>query len=254
MLKTLSLSLCTLLELGCAAQELKTASDHSMQYYLSLPQAWTASKKWPVVVVIESANRQFQNNTETFVRARQRLPFILVTPLVVTNGGSSYRRVPTYHYSDAVWNEIERAGGCQFDMAGIAAVVRDVKRLYAGEDQYFVTGWEAGGHTLWAMLFQHPEAIRAAAPVCTNYRGRCMEDAQFSSSPQRIRLPVTVFGGETDAGWKPSQPLYTQSQEAIKIARDHGYENVSESSAPGKGHGPLAEEVLAYFYSLLTAR
>jgi dienelactone hydrolase len=251
MLRTLSL--CTLLALGCPAQELKTASDHPMQYYLSLPQNWTASKKWPVVVIIESANRQFQSNTETFVRARQSLPFILVAPLVVTNGGSSYRGMPTYHYSDAVWNEIERIGGCQFDMAGIAAIVRDVKRFYAGEDRYFVTGWEAGGHTLWAMLFQHPEAIRAAAPVCTNYRGRCMEDVQFSSSPQRIKLPVTVLGGESDAGWKPNQPLYTQSQEAIRLAREHGYENVSESVAQGKGHGPLAEEVLAYFYSLLTA-
>jgi dienelactone hydrolase len=251
MLKTL---LSTLLTLACVAQELKTATDHPMQYYLALPQAWTASKKWPVVVVIESANREFQSNTETFVHARQSLPFILIAPLAISNGGANYRRIPTYHYSDAVWNEIERVGACQFDRAGIAAVVWDVTRLYAGEDRYFVTGWEAGGHTVWAMLFQHPEALRAVALVSPNYRGRCLDNAPFSSSPQRIKLPVTVFGGESDAGWKPNQPLYTQSQEAIKIAREHGYENVSESVAPGKGHGPLAEEVLAYFYSLWPAR
>ena len=126
------------------------------------------------------------------------------------------------------------------DTLGIAATMRDVKRLYAGEDQYFVTGWEAGGHTVWAMLFQHPEALRAAALVCPNYRGRCMEDALFSSSPLRLCL-------ETKSA------LYTQSEEAIKLAREHGYENVSQSVAPAKGHGPLAEEVLGYFYSLLTA-
>jgi poly(3-hydroxybutyrate) depolymerase len=252
MLKTLSLY--ALLALTTPAQELKTATDHPVQYYLYLPQNWTATQKWPVIVIIESANRQFQSNAEVFVRARQSMPFILVAPLVVTNGGANYRRVPTYHYSDTVWNEIERVGGCQFDMAGIAAIVRDVKRLYGGEDRYFITGWEAGGHTVWAMLLQHPEALRAAAPVCTNYRGRCMEDAQFSSSPQRTKLPVTVFGGEADPGWKQGQPLYTQSQEAIKIAREHGYGSVSESVAPRKGHEPLADEVLAYFYSLLTAR
>src|ERR1700682_2094930 len=123
MLRTLSL--CTMLSLTSSAQELKTATGHPMQYYLSLPQAWTASKKWPVVVVIESANRQFQSNAETFVRARQSLPFILVAPLAISNGGANYRNVPTYRYSDAVWNEIERVGGCQFDRAGIAAVVRD---------------------------------------------------------------------------------------------------------------------------------
>jgi dienelactone hydrolase len=252
MLRTLPLF--TLLALISPAQELKTASGHPMQYYLALPQNWTASKKWPVVVVIESANREFQSNTETFVRARQSLPFILVAPLAISNGGANYRRIPTYHYSDAVWNEIERVGACQFDRAGIAAVVRDVTRLYAGEDRYFVTGWEAGGHTVWPMLFQHPEALRGAALVSPNYRGRCMDDVPFSSSPQRIKLPVTVFGGESDAGWNRGQPLYMQSQDAIKLAREHGYESVSESVAPGKGHGPLAEEVLAYFHSLLTAR
>jgi hypothetical protein len=36
--------------------ELKTATTHPLQYYLSLPEAWTTAKKWPVVVAIESAN------------------------------------------------------------------------------------------------------------------------------------------------------------------------------------------------------
>ena len=39
--------------------QLKTASTHPIQYYLSLPEGWTAEKKWPVVVVIESADREF---------------------------------------------------------------------------------------------------------------------------------------------------------------------------------------------------
>ncbi len=39
--------------------QLKTASSHPIQYYLSLPEGWVAGKKWPVVVVIESADREF---------------------------------------------------------------------------------------------------------------------------------------------------------------------------------------------------
>ena len=41
------------------APQLKTASTHPIQYYLSLPEGWTKAKKWPVVVVIESADRDF---------------------------------------------------------------------------------------------------------------------------------------------------------------------------------------------------
>jgi hypothetical protein len=69
--------------------QLKTASSHPIQYYLSLPEGWVAGKKWPVVVVIESADREFlQAFATAFAQARQHRPFILDTPLIVTNGQS----------------------------------------------------------------------------------------------------------------------------------------------------------------------
>src|ERR1700724_1786811 len=126
-----------LFALTLSAAELKTASGHAMQYYLSLPHGWTAEKKWPVVIVIESANRQFQQTADIFENARKGKPFIIAVPLVISNGGSSYRRLPPYHYWDAAWNEIERTGGCRFDPEGIAAVVRDVHQLYGGDERYF---------------------------------------------------------------------------------------------------------------------
>src|SRR5262249_23126370 len=90
--------------------QLKTASSHPIQYYLSLPDGWVAGKKYPVVIVIESADREFQKAATLFSRSPQRGRFILVTPLVVTNGGSGYRNVPSYHYSDAVWSGIQNSG------------------------------------------------------------------------------------------------------------------------------------------------
>jgi hypothetical protein len=44
--------------------------------------------------------------------------------------------------------------------------------------------------------------------------------------------------------------VYLQSQEAMKTAREHGFENVTERVAAGRPHGPLAEEVLEYFAGL----
>jgi dienelactone hydrolase len=228
------------------AQELKTASTHPMKYYLSLPDGWTAGKTWPVAVVIESANREFQTNAAAFARARGKLPFIIVAPMVVTGGGSGFRGVPTYRYTDAVWSQIDREGAFRFDDAGIAAAIADVHRLYGGEERYFLTGWEAGGHTVWAMLFQHPERLRAAAPVSPNYQGRWMTADSFSSAAVREKLPVQVI-----LSAQVSLPFLTQQTGvAIEAAKAHGFANVSVIQVD-KPHGALPEEVFRYFGQFL---
>ena len=239
-------SLCVAAAQEGAGLRLMTATGHPMEYYLSLPEGWSAGKTWPVVVVIESANREFRDTAEVFRRARKNLPFILLSPLVVTNGGPGVRSVPSYHYADAVWNEIERAGAFRFDSEGMQAMIAGVHNLFGGEQKYFLTGWEAGGHTVWATVFQHPEDLRAAAPVSPNYAGRWMSPAAFSSAPARVNLPVKIFLADGLPG-----PLLSQIAEARKTAEAQGYRNVSVSSA-GKPHGPLAEEALEYFASFLT--
>jgi len=183
------------------------------------------------------------------VKARGTRPFILIAPLVVTNGGPGFRSVPTYHYTKAVWDEVERSGNCRFDWEGISAAMADVTRLYGGEEKYFVTGWEAGGHTVWAMVFQHPELVRAAAIASPNYAGRWMKNEDFSSSPARTTLPVKMF----QAGALPADsPLIRQMGVAKDAAEAHGFRNVSSTLAPGKPNGPLADEVMEYFASFLT--
>src|SRR5437763_1956588 len=151
----------------CWSQELRTASGHSMQYYVSLPMGWTINGKWQVMMVVEAANKQFKETLEIFAKARKEAPFILAAPLVTTNGGANYRQADTYHYSEAAWSEIEK-DRCKFDMEGITAVAADVQKRFGGEDRYFLTGWEAGGHTVWAMTLQHPERMAAVAPAVTN--------------------------------------------------------------------------------------
>lgn len=190
-----------------------------MQYYISLPQGWTALRRWPVVVVIESANRQFEETLSIFEKARKDLPFILLTPLVTTNGGANYRQAGTYRYTDAVWNQIEQ-DRCRFDSDGITAVVSDARSVFGGEDRYFLTGWEAGGDG-------------------------------FSTAPSRVNLPVMVFQVTSGRDVAPGRFVYLQSQQARKIAAEHGWGNVSERIIADKPHGPLADEVLAFFASIM---
>lgn len=236
--------------LAQAEPQLKTASTHPIQYYISLPAGWTAAKKWPIVVVIESADREFQQAATVFAQARGSRPFILITPLVVTNGGAGYRTVPTYRYSDAAWDRIQHDGAFNFDRDGITAIIKDVGKQYGGDDRYFVTGLEAAGHTVWGILFNHPEAVRGAVLVCPNYLGRWVDEQHISSAPERVDLPIRNFVGTKDTLCSPGSPIYTQMQRAVTVAEAHGYKNVSLVRVEGKGHERLADEVLTYFSSL----
>ena len=231
--------------------QLKTASGHPIQYYMSLPEGWVAGKKWPVVVVIESADRDFLQAATAYAQARGSRPFIVVTPLVVTNGGTRYRSVPTYHYSDAVWDRIQNSGPFNFDMSGITAIMQDVTKQYGGEDKYFIAGLEAAGHTIWGILFNHPEVTRGAVLVCPNYLGRWVDEKPISSAAERTTLPIRNFVGTEDTLCSPGTPIYTQMEKAMSVADAHGYKNVSLTRVEGKGHERLADEALAFFSSLL---
>lgn len=227
----------------------RTATTHPMKYALSLPEGWSGERSWPVVVVIPDASRDFEGNLAAFEKARGALPYILVAPHVVTSGGAGYRRSDTYRYSDADWRAVSAAGDFRFDDEGIAAVLADVRRDRGGEERVFLTGWEAGGHTVWALLFRHPERFRAVAPVSTNYQGRWLDDAAFSTSDARGTVPVKVLFCERSSapGWSF---LMAQSRNAIAAGAAHGFTNLSLASVPGRAHGPLADEVLAFFESV----
>ena len=231
--------------------QLKTASTHPIQYYVSLPDGWTMARKWPVVVAIESADREFVEAAKAFAQADKNYPFIIVTPLVVTNGGSGYRSVPAYQYSEQVWETIQNSGPFKFDMDGITAIMQDVVKQFGGDNKYFIAGLEAAGHTVWGILFNHPEAVRGAALVCPNYLARWVDETHISSAPERAALPIKNLVGTKDSVCVPGHPIYMQMQKAITVAEAHGYKNVSLTRVEGKGHERLADDVLDYFSSLV---
>jgi|SRR5579872_226581 len=230
------------------AVALKTALNHPMQYFLSLPTGWSARKKWPVVIVIEGSGKDFRDMALSYVHARKNMPFIIVVPLVLTNGGRDLRSLPNYHYSSDVWDEVDRTSRCNFDIDGLNSIIEDLKTKYAAQGKVFLTGFSAGGHLTWAMVFQRPEKLAAVALAGGNYVGRCMDDGgKFSEAPERITLPVKEFEGRQDSG---RANLEKQFQRALASATEHGYHNISLEVVSG-GHDPLENQVLAYFYSML---
>jgi hypothetical protein len=227
------------------------AASHLMRYHVALPIGWSKARQWGVVVVVPDAAREFRANLEAFVAARDTLPFILVAPEVLTCGGASTRTPEHYSYAPAEWDSLASGDDFAFDDAGLAAVLADVHRLWGGESKAFLTGWEAGGHTVWAQALTRPERWRGVAPVSTNYQRRGIDDARFSSAPERTRLPLQVFCENAAPNAAAPSARFTDQQtaQAMADARAHGFAPAPVRKVPGK-HGPLAAPVLSWCDSL----
>ncbi len=230
----------------------RTALRHPMQYSVALPVGWCPNRTWPTVVVIPDAQRDFQGNLVAFVKARGDRPFILVAPFVITSGGATYRDNPNFQYEVAVWREVDRAGDFGFDDAGLEAVLEDVRARYGGADKPFLTGWEAGGHTVWAMLFRHPERWAGVAPVSPNFAGRWLDGIQPTHAPDVAHVPVRVFfcGPLHGSANLARTAWLEQTQAALQQAAALGFSPIPIQVLPGQPHGPQAEAVLAWFQAL----
>jgi dienelactone hydrolase len=223
-----------------------------MRYHLALPAGWKSNRAWPVLVVIPDAGREFEANLARFVRARGNRPYILVAPEVLSCGGARSRTPDHYSYSHVEWDALQGGDDFAFEDAGLTTVLADVHRLWHGEPQAFLTGWEAGGHTVWAQALRYPEHWCGVAPVTANYQRRGVDSASFSRAPERVRLPIQAFrcGAPTGEVARAMAVLDQQTALALRDARDHGFQPRPVQVVPGADHGPLPEAVLAWCDSL----
>jgi dienelactone hydrolase len=232
------------------------ASTHPMRFHVSLPASWSNAHDWPVLVVIPDAGRDFVGNLKAFVQARADRPYILVAPEVLSCGGAGSRMADRYTYGPAVWDSLQAGDDFAFEETGLAAVLADVRRLWRGEPRAYLTGWEAGGHTVWALTFRHPERWRGVAPVSPNYQRRGLGAGKFSTAKERSTLPLQVLreGAPTGEMADAIRFLDQQTSLALDDARSHGFRPLPVRLIPAADHGPLPEAVLAWCDSLRKVR
>ena len=224
-----------------------------MRYHLALPHGWAAGRAWPVLVVVPDAARDFEGNLATFVTARGDRPYILVAPEVLSCGGARSRTPDHYTYTTAEWDSLQHGDDFVFEDAGLAAVLADVHRQWGGESKAFLTGWEAGGHTVWAQTFRHPERWRGVVPVTTNYQQRGITAATISTARERTTLPIQPLrcgAPKGDDAVMAVKSVEQQTAQALRDAREHGFKPQSMRVIAGADHGPLPEAVIAWCDSL----
>lgn len=232
------------------------ATTHPMRYFLALPREWKPGGTWPVVMVIADAHRDFADNLRRFVDARGARPYLLVAPEVTTCGGTRGQVSPPYSYTAAEWAQARAPKDHDFDDAGLAAVLADVHRLWGGEPVAYLTGWEAGGHTVWAQALRRPERWRGVAPVTPNYQGRGLTPGTTPPAPARATLPIQTFiCGAPSAEVAAFLPgIRAQVDAALAEARARGFTPAPVRTVAGADHGPLPLAVLAWIDSLEQAR
>jgi dienelactone hydrolase len=234
------------------ATSVHRASTHLMRYHLALPAGWKADRSWPVLVVIPDAARDFEANLARFVHARGSRPYILVAPEVLSSGGARSRTADHFSYTPAEWDSLQHGDDFAFEDAGFLAVLADVQHQWHGEPKAFLTGWEAGGHTVWAQVFRHPERWRGVVPVTTNYQRRGLDSTSFSRAAERASLALQPLrcgapSGEI-AAFMPA--VDQQVEQALQDGRAHGFHPRPVRTVPGADHGPLPEAVFAWCDSL----
>ena len=232
------------------APVLVTAAHHPMQYYLSLPEGWTSQGTWPVLVTVTGGLKNFQQSAELFTKARGARPYIIVTPVNLTNGGQGrLRQASEYHYPASVWDEVDRTGWCRFDFQGLDAVAAEVRKSFHGEDRYYITGHSAGGHLTWMALFTRPGAVAGAVTTGGNFRRRCLEDSVLARAPRGTGVPIRGFIGEHD---DQRDGLAGQFNEARALASSRGFTTMSMQVVSGEDHNPMPGVVFAFLDSLRT--
>ncbi len=234
------------------ATSVRRVSTHPMRYHLALPSGWTADREWPVLVVVPDAARDFEANLRRFVRVRGERPYILIAPEVLSCGGARSRTPDRYAFTPAEWDSLRGGDDFAFEDAGLAAVLADARERWHGEPRAFLTGWEAGGHTVWAQALRHPERWRAVAPVTPNYLGRGVDSATVSRARDRATLPIQVFRCGAPTGDAARAVLFCDQQTALALrdSRERGFNSRAVRVVPGADHGPLPEPVFAWCDSL----
>jgi dienelactone hydrolase len=144
---------------------------------------------------------------------------------------------------------VDHEGAVPFDAAGVLAIVDQVQQTYHGEPTFYLTGWSAGGHLAWYLIFTHPERLAGVVLAGANYAGRGV--TTISSAPERVQLPIQGLQGNRDSHLTA---LNAQWEQATTLAAHHGYRTITRAIIPDAPHDPFPAHVFEALKRMLDSR
>jgi pimeloyl-ACP methyl ester carboxylesterase len=104
-----------------------------------------------------------------------------------------YRRLYPDQVIDGVKDTEE-----DWDEKGLLALVEDLQRDFDVERRFYLTGFSAGGHLVYRMIFRHPDRLAGAAPMSANFFSSDYSSSKGKIAEADLRLPIRLFQGEDD--------------------------------------------------------
>jgi predicted peptidase len=196
------------------------------KYQVFVPDNWTSSKKWPVILFLHGAGERGDDGlvqTEVGIatairRDRSRFPAVVVMPQC---------------RKDIWW------AGSPMDDVAMAALAQAQKEFHGDPQRVYLTGLSMGGYGSWALAGKYLGKFAAVVPICGGVlvpekaRAQSPDDkTPYTDAAAKIgaATPVWIFHGGAD----PVVPV-TESQRMNEAMKALGGE-VHYTEYPGVGH------------------
>jgi poly(3-hydroxybutyrate) depolymerase len=206
------------------------------QFYLYLPEGYTAKKTWPLVVTLHGM-KPFDSapaQAEEWQSTADQFGFVVIAPVLINS--DLFMQYPLKDIS----------AGVKEDEKDIIDIIRYVtKRCNIDSKRIFATSWSSGGYLLHYIVNRHPDLFAA---ICA--RGSCFSEEILNVDNARRMakrgFPVMIYYCENDLSG-----IRNESQRAIEWYRSLGF-SINQRIVPGRGHERVPE-LAANFFSKNTA-
>ena len=181
-----------------------TVNGADYRYSVFVPQDWTPSRKWPVVLFLHGAGERGTDG---------------VRPTEV-GLGRAIRAHPERFPAIVVLPQAPREQRWMGDPAAAAmrALDESIRELHGDPDRVSLTGLSLGGFGTWHLALAHADRFAAIVPVCggivphgsaTSVRQSPLtmdSDDPYASTADRLRhIPIWMFHGADDTVILPAE-------------------------------------------------